>query len=123
VARQFAKAMGRNREYDDVAVANDLLGGLGPRTRREHVDGEGDVVGRSRAGDRDVIAGCDGGTGERRTELARADDAEAQIVGLGRGRRLCGELDCSRHRQPSTATTGSGAAASSSRTWGITSRP
>ena len=55
------------------------------RAGGEHVDGQRDVVGGPRPGDRDVVAGRDRGAGERRAELAGADDAEAQIVDSRRG--------------------------------------
>ena len=129
VAWELAEAVRGNGQDDDVGVAHDLVGRGCARAGGEHVDGQRDLVGRARSGDRDVVAGRDGGAGERGAELARADDAEAQIVDLGaRWRSRLGVLDRrDGHRQLLTAAAGassaSGAAASSSRTRGITSRP
>ena len=60
-------------------VRTALLAGASPQLRNmragsEHVDGQRDVVGRARSGDRDVVACRDSDPGERRAELARADE-------------------------------------------------
>ena len=85
VGWELAKAMRGDGQDDDVCVAHDLRGRCGARAGGEHVDGQRDFVGGARSRDRDVVAGRDGGAGERRAELARADDAEAQIRRLALG--------------------------------------
>jgi hypothetical protein len=61
VVGELAEAVGGDGEDDDVGVADDLVGRGRVRTGCEHVDGQGDVVGRARSCDRDVVAGGDGG--------------------------------------------------------------
>jgi hypothetical protein len=72
-------------------------------------DGQGDVVGRAGTGDRDVVAGLDGGARKRGAELARADDAEAEILDLWVDRaRALGYFDrCHGHVQLLTAAASS----------------
>jgi hypothetical protein len=126
VARKLAEAVRWDGEDDDVGIAHDLVGRRGACAGGEHVDCQRDLVGRAGSRDRDVVAGIDRGAGKCRAELARADDAESQI--LAGTLALVREFDrfdgCAyRVRAAVDASSVSGAAASSSRTRGITSRP
>jgi hypothetical protein len=125
IAWKLAEAMRGDGQDDDVRLADDLLGRRRSRAGGQHVDGQRDHVGRPRSRHHDVVTGRDGGACECRAELARADDAEAQIVDLDT--RFADELvlgERHRHPRPLAATgAASGVAASSSRTRGITSRP
>src|SRR3954469_1063842 len=127
---ELAEAVCGDGQNDDVGVAYDVFGCRRGRAGGEHVDRQRNVVGRARSRDSDVVAGRDGGAGERRAELARADDAEAQIVGpgAGGGRRSFAGLgrrdgDHEFLTPAASVSCASEGASSSPRTRGITSRP
>src|SRR4029079_18655384 len=68
LGRQLAEAVRRDGQHDDVGVAYDLLGRGRACAGRQYVDGQGDVLGRSGSGDRDVVAGREGDPGQAGAE-------------------------------------------------------
>src|SRR6266446_1123670 len=82
VAWQLPEAVHRHGQDDEVRMTYDLVGRDGASAGRQHLDDQRDAIGSSRPRYGDVVPNRDCCTGDRRAHPARADDAQAPLVGL-----------------------------------------